>query len=237
MLLKEIESINYIKKSRMTFNNLYSYWKIGVKHNSFTTVGKIGSFSIHFMSYKDWEDIRMFYGLFDTIKKKYAMFVEVGKFTEKSEALVVHLTGVEPLYQGLGLPVKLYAWLILKRNRILVSGWEQTPGGRSIWERLATVPNIFMFGYDSARNKSFQIDQKDLFDEDIYTDALEQELKELENEYNLVDHEMSRMDDNTQEYRKMNKKLDDLENKIDKLNTAKSKAEDLVLVAIKKTKR
>lgn len=42
---------------------------------------------------------------------------------------------------------KFYAWIIKKKNIILVSGNEQSEGGKKVWERLSKEPGIGMHGW------------------------------------------------------------------------------------------
>ena len=131
--------------------------------------------------------------MFDNIRNRYAMFVCLNIFGKSSRCLQVAYLGADTYYQGMGLPIILYEFLVTKLNLVLISGSPQTPGGKSVWEKLATRPNIFMFGYDGSRKKSFQIDQHDLFNEDIYDDILADEIEELRLESDKLSKELYKL--------------------------------------------
>ena len=216
-----------------TFSGLIIDWKSNI--NPPITVGKIANFDIQTKRGAGWADYDYIqYALFDTKKNKYVMVVQLCSFDSGSKGLEVLLVGVALPYQGMNLSVKLYAWLILKKNIILLSGEIQSPGGRSIWERLAMVPGVFIFGYDKSRRKSFQIDQRDLFNEDVYTDDLQKEYDELEKEHDRLDMQAYDLDYENPNYKIIRKKMYDLQEKMDKVYNAVVTAEKIQLVAIKR---
>ena len=147
MRLTEIESINWIKKNRTMFADLYYNWKATSKCKLSPKpkiVGTIGRFQIQDLPQFGNKGKTVTVGLYDSIKNRFSMFVSLSS-EKANKCFKVETVGVDLPYQGWNLPVQLYSWLILKQNIVLVSGDAQSPGGRSIWEKLAQTPGIFMF--------------------------------------------------------------------------------------------
>jgi hypothetical protein len=237
MKLCEIENLKSIKKSNTGFNELYWSWKdLQRRGNIFDVVGKLNNFEIQYNT----EYISSFYygdkyySLYDKKQNQYAMIVHLSKFKNKESVLEVDMVGVENKYKGLNLSVKLYAWLIKNKSITLVSGRQQSPGGRSIWERLAKVPGIFMFGFNILSEKSFQIEQNDLFNEDIYDDELQKEADYLYREYNATEKEMHKIENSDEkEYKRLRLKCSAIDEQLDKINDDVRLMDSIVLVATK----
>ena len=101
------------------------------------------------------------------------------KYRSNPKILQVSMVGVEESYRGQNIPAKLYAWLITTQKMIIMSDTLQTAGGKAIWESLARDKRIYMMGYNTHTRECINIDQNDLFNEDIYQEELKAELKEL----------------------------------------------------------
>jgi hypothetical protein len=242
MLLNEIANIVGIPKKNSMFSDMMRRWssdsssirwKTGVDGLSPQQIeGHIGSFEVRSQKYYEhgvwcWDFV-----LFDTKKRTFAAALELTSFGRNKRSWQVDRVGVANQYQGMNISIKLYEWLIKQKGLILLTGMSQTAGGKSIWERLAYTDGIFIFGYNVLRNKSFQIDQKDLFNEDIYTDDLAQEIEGLEQERDdLYD---SKGTDGAARI-EADKKYEALQKKIAQLSEEKYEIGDYVrLVAIKK---
>lgn len=71
-------------------------------------------------------------------------------------------------YQGFGIGAQLYRWLIVKGvTPVIVSGFYQTRGGRTTWEKLAKEPGILVYGWNKRRQEAFSLDPNDLSAEEV----------------------------------------------------------------------
>lgn len=74
-----------------------------------------------------------------------------------------------PKYAGQSIAVKFYVFLMKFTQQPIVSGSEQTGAGKQLWEKLANTPGVYVYGWDKALNKFFDVDPEDLsMDEYIY---------------------------------------------------------------------
>ena len=229
MLLKEIESLNYIGKNRECFLAVKDDWK-RTRTEDYSVIGQIGKFKIHTNNNSNY----IFYGLFDSNKKRYALFVSLFHFQGLKNVLGISQIGVDTPYQGMGLPVKFYTWLIQQKRIILVSGDAQSLGGRSIWERLAKVSGIFVFGYDFRKKQPFQIDVDDFYNEDIYSSDVEEENEQVQKEVEELLRQRVAFHPDSPEYRRLSKEISKLHDKLANLyKYAKHIENEIRLVAIK----
>ena len=88
---------------------------------------------------------------------------------------VVSIVAANKEYRGINLPTQMYSYLIQEEGLILVSDEIQTLGGRSVWEKLAKIKGIGIYGYNTNTKKVFSVDMDDIFNEDIYDDGLNDE--------------------------------------------------------------
>ncbi len=236
MLLKEIESANYITKDDgYLFYDLYKTWNYSEKQSKI--LGKINSFEVRFINFNFCGTQIKIYALFHIINEEYVMFVETRSFKGNTRSIMIERTAIHKDYQGMNLSVKLYSWMILNQNLILVSGNAQSPGGRSIWERLAKIRGIFMFGYNFVDKLAFQIDQNDLFNEDLYDSDLNDELTELYKEREKLYKEdkllLNKQKTMTINYKEIIQKIAALNKKISIVKSAKDETLDIRLIAMK----
>ena len=216
MRLDEIEIDTYIRKDNSMFSGILSDIKSAMKwtdgDGKLISVGKIGKFIIQQL---DTEDGR-YYTLYDSTKKTNAAAASTSYWGRSKKVLHVDLLGVATKYQGLNLPILLYSWIIKTQNMALMSGDVQSPGGRAVWEKLAHVPGIFMFGYDHDSRKAYQIDQNDLFNEEIYDAEVEDDIRILQQELDYLEGKHfydEKYDRKTRErIRKLKNQINDLEN-------------------------
>jgi hypothetical protein len=241
MLLSEIESYNGISHKNSLFYDILKRWKIAIgrEEKQYTVIGHIGKFEVR--GIKGMVNGLMCWDLMvvDPNVKSYVAGVDLTGFGRKARSWQVDRVGVANKYQGMNLSVKIYEWLIKEQNLILLTGMSQTAGGRSIWERLASIPGIFIFGYDINKKESFQVDQKDLFNEDVYSDELTKERDELQNEYTRIENQLDNLNpDTTREYeiQKLEKTLSILNKQIITLDIAIEKAEVYLRLVAMKTK-
>jgi hypothetical protein len=239
MLINEIYSEKYVDKSNDMFSDILCSFDDALygNKNSYLVEGNIGNFEIRSTTFRaNW----YYYMLFDKNKNKYAFGVELTKFGRNPRCLQIDKIGGQDGYRGMDLSVKLYSWLILQKQIILISGFSQSAGGRSIWERLAKTSNIFMFGYDITSKESFQIDTDDLFNEDIYAEDINDDINYLKLSIDELNNQQMKLDQN---YNKIKIKSIDTEikrlsNQIYKLKKQEDhSANFLRLVAIKNTKK
>lgn len=236
MRLNEIDSINFIRKDSEVFITLYNQWKEKMRSGcEVDSVGKIGPYRILTLNYKVWsnDDCKM-YCIYDIKKEEEpAGFVELYSFGNSNRVFEVNYVGISKKYQGQGLSVALYTFLIQKLNLILMSGSCQSMGGRDIWTKLGKVNGIFMFAYDKAHKKSYQIEQDDLFNTDVYTADILDEIDELEQERDEI---IANSDLNINQALQ-NKKVMEINQKISDYREEVRSLEKVYLVAIKGRKK
>ncbi len=193
MLLHEIEAIDFISKSNATFKTLEKDWTNLIKKFRPYLLGTIaGKFRVAAVDGSlEGNAQNKLVVVYDTNENKYAVFLQLTKFS--NSAYQESIIAANREYRGIDLPVQLYAFLIEEDGMIIVSDEVQTMGARSVWEKLATIPNIGVYGYNDKTKKVFQVDMDDLFNEDVYDEGLNQEIENLENEeYELQDVRDSR---------------------------------------------
>jgi len=240
MLLTEIGHAGHVRKNGGMFAEImHDYISFSNRHNKkYNVEGKIGRFEIRSLRVKPFSSTYLYYTLFDTKRNCYAAAVTLDQFGRNARSWQVASLGVETEYQGMNLSVMMYSWMITKNNLILITGMEQSAGGKLVWERLAQVPGIFIFGYDVEDKKSFQVDQNDLFNEDVYADELINERDYLEKEYNRIENQLDNLDPDVvpeSKIKALEKTMNDLSAQINSLDTDITKVEDYIrLVAIKK---
>lgn len=164
------------------FNDLLDDWWDVYSKEDIRMLGKIQRYDIICMKqYKD------FIAIYDPINKKYAGFVDMER---EGRSHCISRAANAKDYQGLGLMTKLYVFLILNKNYVLWSQSSQSKGGKSIWEKLCKVKGINVFAWDIKRNKAYQIEPDEPFDEqDIYAteiDKLYIKKSSLENKINSL---------------------------------------------------
>jgi hypothetical protein len=78
----------------------------------------------------------------------------------KRRAWHVDLTEVDSKYQGFGAMPRVYHFLLANiPGFIMEAGGSQSPGGQSIWKRLATYPDVVVFTYDRGRIVELEYDE------------------------------------------------------------------------------
>lgn len=85
-------------------------------------------------------------------------YLELEKFSGSSKASwQEHHVTAAPSIRGTRIILDLYRHLILDRGILLVSDDIQTPGGRSIWAKLAMEPDILLSAWDGSN--LFSVDE------------------------------------------------------------------------------
>jgi hypothetical protein len=186
MLLSEIEILNDISDGNTTFNVMLGNWNAELKKNRPYLIGKISDkFRLAGIDDVNGKTI----AAYDLKENRYAAFLQIQHFFGGAPNVFATLVvSADKPYRGINLPTMLYATLIQEEGMILISDETQTEGGKSIWEKLAKVKGIAVYGYNTNTKKVFQVDMDDLFNEDVYDEGLNQEIADLENEeYELQD--------------------------------------------------
>jgi GNAT superfamily N-acetyltransferase len=236
MLINEIESINFIQKNSGPFESMHLKWITFLRKSETgpKLEGKIGPYQVFSILTQFLGETNLLINLFDTKKDESAGFVDLLSYGSSGRTWHVEYVGVSEKYQGQGLAVALYAFLVRQMNLILMSGHLQSPGGRDIWEKLGRVSGIFIFGYNTSTKTSFQIEQNDLFNTDIYSADLNQDVVDLEDELEVL---CSNTDENSADDNYFKKKQE-LERKIRILaNELYFVRNQVVLVAIKSKRK
>ncbi len=228
MQINEIEAINYVSKGNDLFDRIEKLWSENIKHgNKFLIIGKLGTFEIHqIIDYLSSSSV--YFGVYDSLNKSYAYLCQCSYFQKSKSTIEEHIISVKPKYRGLNLPVRLYAWLIKKKNLTIISSDQHSPGGRNVWERLANTSGIFVYGYNMFRKKAFQIDPNDISSFEIYDIDLQEEIDDLQTE--LDELKLKNSSD------EIKKKAQYLQNQIFKLTDAQDSSGSIRLIATKDSK-
>ena len=72
----------------------------------------------------------------------------------------VELTLMDTEYQGYNLAPRFYAFLLRKLAITLKAGTSQSPGGRSIWKRLAKRRDVLIYGKTPAGRPAMMIEEE-----------------------------------------------------------------------------
>jgi len=84
-------------------------------------------------------------------RQGYQRVMEI-QLTRKKNSYIVDLARIDSKFQGFGIAPRIYKYLLRKLGIILQAGEMQSPGGRSIWARMASMSGIDMFALDSRGN-------------------------------------------------------------------------------------
>jgi hypothetical protein len=156
-----------------------------------------------------------YYAVVEQKTNQYVMFIELHSWSNVS--WYVNAVTVTDNYLGQGLAPKFYRWLITDQNLSLVSGKEQSPGGRAIWQSLSAMRGVKVFGWDTKTRKAFSVDPKTLeANVDYYNDRIESEIKDAKKQLRVT---------------KDAKKQAELEKMIKKLESSLTKSDHIVLLA------
>lgn len=136
-------------------NRLYTFDNYG---GEFRFVGKIGR------TLEVWvDDEGLAYKNFKVVMPrdrgpaKVACEIELSMSRgSKGASWSVDLTKVDSKFQGFGIAVKAYAFIIKKMGIVLQAGSMQSPGGRSIWAQLAKENSVMVYGM-KGRNGDLQV--------------------------------------------------------------------------------
>jgi hypothetical protein len=202
-------------------NDLYPGLKrLWVSDKKEQKIGKLGAFDV----YKKVSGKTIYFALADKEAGQWTewpIIVQLSPLKKSSTrftSYTVKLVGIHPAYAGQNIAPKFYHWLVTKGNISLVSGYEQSPGGKSIWVRLSKMPGVFVFGWDDKRMKAFDVEPGTLSAKiEIYNDDIEREMKDIDKELKKIKKPNAR-----------SRKLDSL---WEKLRKDLVRNEDLVLIA------
>lgn len=92
----------------------------------------------------------------DTNRLGYKRVMEISLSKQKG-SYIVDMARIDSRFQGHGIAPKIYKSIIKKLGIILQAGEMQSPGGRSIWARMANMKGIELFALDS-RGKYYDVD-------------------------------------------------------------------------------
>jgi hypothetical protein len=151
---------------------------------------------------------------------------------ERGEIYEPSLLSVAHKYRGQNLAPLLYKFLIMKAGLILCSSTQQSPGGRKVWEKLAKIPGIFVYGYNPTNKNSFQIDSDDIENEYIYDIDYTDEIKYVQQELEHLKNEMQR--DTPAPTSAEKDKFNKLSDQLDTLIKQQDIAQTIYLIAMKK---
>lgn len=126
-------------------NRLYTFDNYG---EEFRLVGKIGPMEVWVddegTAFKNFKVVLPR----DNKPSKVACEIELSRVCN---SWAVDLTKVDSKFQGFGIAVKAYAFIIKKMGITLKAGSMQSPGGRSIWAQLAKENSVMVYGMKGRR--------------------------------------------------------------------------------------
>jgi hypothetical protein len=185
MRLYEIEMINDVASGSKVFPDMVRRWHRFVKLYGRKSWGNLKNFEVFSLEEVIKENIIC---LKDKSNDQLVLIVEISAVWINTNTWQIDLISVNDNYRGLNLPILMYRFLLKNLKLKILSGNEQTKGGRSIWERLVKIQGIDCFGYDMKSNKLFQIDKNDLFNEDIWNNNLTDEIDYIQDEIENTDN-------------------------------------------------
>ena len=114
------------------------------------------------------------------MKEKEIVAIVTFKTLDSPECVQVDRAGVSSVGSNSNLIPQLYVWLLKQKVfQSITSSNIQSPGGRSIWITLAKVPGINVFAWDSKNKKPFSIDQKDIDEDEIWDEGINDTIDSL----------------------------------------------------------
>ena len=227
MNLLEIQRLH-----NQNFINDYEYskeennqWKKLKKDNMAILTGKIGIFQI----YSHRENNTYSFALYDSSRNKFIMFLYLNKNLDfPKNAWQIILVYLDPIYRGTNLSLKIYLWLILRKNIILVSDDTQSQAATLLWSKLAKYPNVSVYGLDTntKKKKLIPLDSDEIEDfvddsTDIERDTLLGDEKEIKRKIENIKTKLERRYPIFYTYKKMLKNDPEyifLTNKLNKIS-------------------
>lgn len=95
----------------------------------------------------------------DTHKTGKKRVMELG-LSRQNGAFHVDMARIDTKFQGFGIAPKLYRFVIRKLGIVLQAGSSQSPGGRSVWARMAKMSGIKLVAKD-GHNKFYDVEYDD----------------------------------------------------------------------------
>jgi hypothetical protein len=179
MQIFEIELTTDMNTRGDSFKLMLKDWFTALKRAKSIFLGTVGKFQIFGIDDPVTKD-----RLITAIDGKTpAVLIQLSHYTKgASNCFETQLITADEQYRGINLPTKIYAFLIREKSFILISCANQSLGAQHIWSSLAKESGIGVYGYNIKTHKVFQVDMKDLFNEDIYDTELNKEIQALYDE-------------------------------------------------------
>jgi len=81
----------------------------------------------------------------------YKRIMEI-QLSRKKNSYIVDISRIDSKFQGFGIAPQVYRYLLRKLSIVLQAGEVQSPGGRSIWARMADMSGINLMALDGRKN-------------------------------------------------------------------------------------
>ena len=106
-------------------------------------------------------------------KQKKSLPIGTISLDKDGKGWIASYSKITTKYQGRGLGLELYKFIIKKLGILLISDMSQTPGSQKVWVKLAQTPGIYVYGRRTSPGRKTQFFQ-------VEPDALNQLSGELE---------------------------------------------------------
>ena len=175
--------LNEIRLDDLERSDKSLFYKQNLHDWNFTEIQsiKIGEFGEYQILCKSFFNGDKYYALYNAKTDELVGFVTTTRFSKKANSEMILNLGFAPKYQRKGLALRLYKFLILKMNKMLISGDMQTVDSKNLWERLWQTPGILVFGYDIKTKKTFQLDDSsfDAVSKEVYHEGILIQLNQI----------------------------------------------------------
>lgn len=196
--VNEIQTIKFPKQFGL--NTIKDRYNRYTRQYNYDKIGQLGKFIIIGPKNADDSDDQEIFLLDSENKFRPIAQMTLEKDSDFPKFFVTSYSIIASQYQGQNLAARTYAFLA-RRGYNLISDQHQSPGGQSIWAKLAKLPGIFVYAIHTD-GKKIKYDQVDFDDKrlsgastSVYDDELENEIEELYYRYEQLKKEIAKTKD------------------------------------------
>jgi len=150
---------------RIDYPKTHNLGRIELDDDDYQIIGKVKGLEI--LTYLDadpfvWDDIEIFViDPDDYTRHGYKLAMEMSLGRTHPGSYHVDMVRTDRLYRGFGIAPKVYAKVIKKLGLTLQAGESQSPGGRYIWNTLASIAGINIIGRYGKRGSWHYLESGD----------------------------------------------------------------------------